>query len=104
MMGELFFGVYFNLSLWYKLTDKTQWGAYMSLMGLVITLAINILFIPSYSYMACAWASFFANLVMMIVSYLLGQKHYPIKYDLKYAALFFSVSMLFLAVILLGFI
>src|SRR5690606_20134976 len=53
MMGELFFGVYFNLSLWYKLTDKTQWGAYMSLMGLVITLAINILFIPSYSYMAC---------------------------------------------------
>ncbi|MDD4606442.1 MAG: polysaccharide biosynthesis C-terminal domain-containing protein [Dysgonamonadaceae bacterium] len=85
MMGELFFGLYFNLSLWYKLTDKTKWGAYMSLFGLVITLSILILFIPHYGYMAAAWASFFANLSMMVVSYFLGQKKYPIPYNLKTA-------------------
>lgn len=103
MMGELFFGVYFNLSLWYKLTDKTKWGAYMSLIGLAITLAINIIFIPTYSYMACAWASLIANLVMMVLSYSLGQKHYPIRYDLKSAAFFTSIALLFLAVVFLGF-
>ncbi|MFA6863887.1 MAG: polysaccharide biosynthesis C-terminal domain-containing protein, partial [Dysgonamonadaceae bacterium] len=85
MMGELFFGLYFNLSLWYKLTDKTKWGAYMSIFGLVITLSILILFIPHYGYMAAAWASFFANLSMMVVSYFLGQKKYPIPYNLKTA-------------------
>ncbi|HTN68593.1 MAG TPA: polysaccharide biosynthesis C-terminal domain-containing protein [Dysgonamonadaceae bacterium] len=88
MMGELFFGLYFNLSLWYKLTDKTKWGAYMSLFGLVITLTILIVFIPHYGYMASAWASFFANLSMMMVSYFLGQKNYPIPYDLKTALSF----------------
>lgn len=93
MLGELFFGVYFNLSLWYKLIDKTYWGAYLSLMGLVITLAINILFIPHFSYLACAWASFFANLAMMLVSYFLGQKYYPINYNLKTAGAFFALAM-----------
>ena len=88
MFGEMFFGLYFNLSLWYKLTDKTKWGAYMSLFGLVITLTILIVFIPHYGYMACAWASFFANLSMMVLSYFLGQKHYPIPYDLKTAGRF----------------
>ena len=88
MMGELFFGIYFNLSLWYKLTDKTKWGAYMSIMGFLITLAIQVTFIPVFSYMACAWAAFVANLAMMIVSYFLGQKHYPIPYELKTAGYF----------------
>jgi len=74
LLGELFFGIYFNLSLWYKLTDQTRWGAYMSLAGFAITLLINILFIPHFSYMACAWASFIANLCMMLISYFLGQK------------------------------
>ncbi|HHU97950.1 MAG: oligosaccharide flippase family protein [Bacteroidota bacterium] len=93
LLGELFFGVYFNLSLWYKLTDQTKWGAYMSLFGLAITLLINILFIPQHGYMACAWASFFANLSMMLVSYFLGQKHYPIPYNLKSAGLSFLLAM-----------
>lgn len=88
MFGEMFFGLYFNLSLWYKLTDKTKWGAYMSLFGLVITLTILFVFIPHYGYMACAWASFFANFSMMVLSYFLGQKHYPIPYDLKTAGKF----------------
>lgn len=92
LMGELFFGVYFNLSLWYKLTDKTRWGAYMSIFGFIITIAINILFIPRFGYMACAWASFIANLAMMLLSYFLGQKHYPIPYNLRSAATFFLLS------------
>lgn len=104
LLGELFFGVYFNLSLWYKLTDKTRWGAYMSIFGFVITIAINILFIPRYSYMACAWASFIANLSMMLLSYYLGQKNYPIPYNLKSAGFFFLLSMiLFTGVMLVYF-
>ena len=93
MLGELFFGLYFNLSLWYKLTDKTKWGAYMSLFGLVITLTILIVFIPHFGYMACAWASFFANFSMMVLSYFLGQKHYPIPYNLKTAGNFVLLTV-----------
>ena len=101
LLGELFFGVYFNLSLWYKLTDQTRWGAYMSIFGFVITIAINILFIPRFGYMACAWASFIANLAMMLVSYFLGQKNYPIPYNLRSAGLFFLFSMILFAGIIL---
>ena len=103
MLGELFFGLYFNLSLWYKLTDKTKWGAYMSLFGLVITLTILIVFIPHYGYMACAWASFFANLSMMIISYFLGQKHYPIPYNLKTAGNFVILTVVLGAFMYLNF-
>lgn len=97
LLGELFFGVYFNLSLWYKLTDQTRWGAYMSLIGFAITILINVLFIPHYGYMACAWASFIANLVMMILSYFLGQKNYPIPYNLRSAGSFFLLSIILFA-------
>ncbi len=85
MLGELFFGIYFNLSLWYKLTDQTYWGAYFSAIGCVATVAIILLFGPHYGYMACAWASFACNLIMMLLSYFIGQKKYPIRYDLKSA-------------------
>ena len=66
----------------------------MSTFGFVITIAINVIFIPKYSYMACAWASFFANLIMMIISYVVGQKKYKIPYNLKSAALFFTLSII----------
>ncbi len=92
MAAELFFGIYFNLSLWYKLTDQTRWGAYLSLIGLVVTVLGNILFVPEYGYMACAWAAFAANLVMMVVSYFLGQKNYPIQYDLKSAGFYVVIA------------
>lgn len=82
MIAELFFGIFFNLSLWYKLTDRTAWGAYFSILGLIITLAINILFVPRYGYMACAWAAFICYSVMMLASYFIGQHYYPIRYDL----------------------
>lgn len=92
MAAELFFGIYFNLSLWYKLSDQTRWGAYLSLIGLVVTVLGNILFVPEYGYMACAWTAFFANLVMMVVSYFLGQKNYPIQYDLKSAGFYVVIA------------
>ncbi|WP_298647071.1 oligosaccharide flippase family protein [uncultured Proteiniphilum sp.] len=97
LLGDLFLGVYFNLSLWYKLTDKTRWGAYMSILGFAVAIAINILFIPRFGYMACAWASFIANLTMMLLSYFLGQKNYPIPYNLRSAGFFFLLSIILFA-------
>lgn len=90
MMGEFFFGIYFNLSFWYKLIDQTRWGAYFSTAGCAITVLIILLFAPVYGYMACAWASFASNLFMMILSYVIGQKMFPIGYDIK-SALFYVV-------------
>lgn len=82
MMAELFSGVFFNLSLWYKLTDRTQWGIYFSLVGLAVIVAGNVLFVPRYGYVACAWAAFACYFAMMFLSWLAGQKYYPIRYDL----------------------
>lgn len=92
MLGELFFGIYFNLSLWYKVTDQTRWGAYFSITGCVITVAIIVGFVPAYGFMACAWASLVCNLVMMLLSYFVGQKRYPVSYDLKSAAVYFAIA------------
>lgn len=92
MMGQLFFGIFFNLSLWYKLTDKTQWGAWFSLFGFIITIIINVVFVPQYGYMACAWAAFICYLCMMLASYFIGQHNYPINYDLKSIALYTALA------------
>ena len=93
MAGEIFFGVFYNLSLWYKLTDRTQWGAWFSLGGFVITAAINIAFVPQYGYMACAWGAFFCYLAMMLSSYFIGQHYFPIKYDLKGIAAYSAIAV-----------
>lgn len=81
MMAELFFGIFFNLSLWYKLNDKTVWGMWFSLLGLAITLILNILFVPRYGYIACAWAAFACYGVMMVTSYFVGKAKHPIGYE-----------------------
>ena len=94
LMGELFFAVYFNLSIWYKLTDKTYWGTIFSTIGFVLIVILNMVFIPRYSYMACAWASFAGNGLIMTLSYFIGQKRYPIRYDLKNIFLYVGVAML----------
>ena len=83
MMAEIFMGVYFNLSFWYKLIDETKWGAWFSFAGCVVLIAINVFFVPIYGYMACAWAGFAGYGVAMLLSYFVGQKKYPIQYDLK---------------------
>jgi len=94
LIGELFFAVYYNLSIWYKLTDKTHWGMIFSIIGFVIIISINIIYIPIYGYMACAWASFIGNLVMMLLSYFIGQKNYFIRYDLKTLFLYTCLAMI----------
>jgi O-antigen/teichoic acid export membrane protein len=83
MAAEIFMGVYFNLSFWYKLTDETRWGAYFSITACIVVIAMNITLIPRFSYMACAWAGFTGYAVAMLLSYFVGQKKYPIDYDLK---------------------
>ena len=83
MMAEIMMGVYFNLSFWYKLIDKTIWGAWFSLAGCTVLIAVNVLFIPQYSYMACAWGGVAGYGTAMVLSYLVGQRKYPINYDLK---------------------
>ena len=79
----IFQGVYFNLSFWYKLTDKTQWGAYFSIIGVVITFALQAIFVPRIGYMASAASSTVCYLVIMLLSYLIGRKHLEIPYDLR---------------------
>lgn len=98
LFSYIFQGVFFNLSLWYKLTDKTKYGAYFSLLGCVITLIINIIFVPRYSYMASAWASFACYFVMMLVSYFVGQKYMKIPYDLKSIGIYALTAIVFLAI------
>jgi O-antigen/teichoic acid export membrane protein len=83
MAAEIMFGVFFNLSFWYKLTDRTIWGAYFSGIGAVVLLVVNILLIPRYSYMACAYAGLAAYTVSMLISYFVGQKYYPVDYPLR---------------------
>lgn len=83
MAAEMFMGVYFNLSFWYKLIDETRWGAYFSLIGCVIIVLLNIIFVPVYGYIACAWAGLAGYFTVTIFSYFVGQKKYPINYDLK---------------------
>jgi len=95
MMGEILFGVYFNLSVWYKLTDKTKYGAYFSVFGCILQLAINIIFVPIYGYMASAWATLICNLLIVGISYFYGQKYFPIKYDLKNIFFYFIIALAF---------
>ena len=98
LLGNLFLGMFYTQSLWYKLTDKTHYGAKFAIIGAVITLTINILFIPTLGYMASGYAFFTASLVMTVSSYYVGQKHFPVKYDLVSIATYFTVAvLLFLA-------
>jgi O-antigen/teichoic acid export membrane protein len=83
LMANLFMGIFYNLSVWYKLTDKTRYSAYLVITGAIVTFVINYFFIPLYGYMASAWGHFFSYLLMIVLSYLIGRKYYKINYDLK---------------------
>ena len=95
MAAEIMMGIYFNLSFWYKVIDKTIWGAVFSGIGCVALIAVNIIFVPVYGFMACAWAGLIGYSVAMLTSYFVGQKYYPINYPLKeiavYALLAFAI-------------
>lgn len=91
--AEIFKGIYFNLSFWYKLTDETRWGAYFSIIGCVIIVGLNVLLVPTYGYVASAWASVAGYGVITILSYWIGQKKYPIHYDLKHLGAYLLLAV-----------
>lgn len=98
MAAEIMMGIYFNLSFWYKLIDKTIYGAWFSLAGCAVLLAVNIIFIPQYSYMACAWGGFAGYGTAMVLSYIVGQKKNPINYPIKSMAVYVAITCLFFAI------
>ena len=99
MAAEIMFGVFFNLSFWYKLTDRTIWGAYFSGIGAVVLISMIIILIPRYSYMACAWAGFTAYAISMIISYVIGQRYYPVNYPLGSMAFYTVIAAILYAAI-----
>ena len=94
LLAYLFLGVYHNLSVWYKITDRTKFGAYISIFGALITLLINTIFIPKFGYMASAIATLFAYTAMALTSYILGKKYYSIPYNLKKMGLYLALSII----------
>lgn len=102
MAAEIMMGIYFNLSFWYKLIDKTIWGAWFSGAGCAVLVAVNILFIPRFGYMACAWAGCAGYGTAMLLSYFVSQKYYPINYPLKSIAVYVLLAALFFGVMALA--
>ena len=97
MAAEIMMGVYFNLSFWYKLTDRTIWGAWFSGAGCLVLILVNVLFIPQYGYMACAWAGVAGYGTAMLLSYFVGQRYYPVNYPLKSIGVYVLITALFMA-------
>jgi O-antigen/teichoic acid export membrane protein len=106
LMANIFLGIYYNLSIWYKLSNKTGKGAIITLIGAAITILINYLFIPKYGYMACAWATFLCYGSMMAISYVWGQRAYPVPYAWKkllaYLVIVVLIYWIFKAIALIG--
>lgn len=98
LASYLFQGIYFNLSLWYKLTDKTRYGAYFSIIGLGLNFTINFLLIPIFGYIACAWASFASYFLIMLLSYFYGQKYFPINYQLIKISRYVVITLVFFGI------
>jgi O-antigen/teichoic acid export membrane protein len=95
LLANLCLGIYHNLSIWYKLIDRTYFGMYISLVGAVITIGFNIIFIPIIGFMACAYATLLAYGLMMLISFILGRKYYPVPYDVSRIAIYLIISTLF---------
>lgn len=93
LLANLCLGIYFNLGIWYKLTDKTRYGMYLSIIGAIVTISFNLILIPKFGFMAAAWVTLAAYGTMMVLSYLLGQKHYPVPYNLKQILGYLSIAI-----------
>ncbi len=100
MAAEIMMGIYFNLSFWYKIIDKTIWGAWFSGLGCLVLIAVNLIFVPKYGFVACAWGGFAGYGVAMVASYFIGQEHYPLNYPLKDIALYTMIAALAFAVMM----
>ncbi len=103
LLASFFLGIYHNLSVWYKVTDKTRYGAFISTIGAIITIGINIVFIPKIGYMASAIATLMAYGTMMVLSYYMGKSHYPVPYNFRKILFYLGVSVLFSAIAFYGF-
>lgn len=93
LLANVFLGIYYNQSIWYKLSGQTKFGAYIAIGGAAITVLINLIFIPIYGFWASAWATLIVYAIQMVASYLLGQKYYPIKYNLRKFGLYFGLAV-----------
>jgi O-antigen/teichoic acid export membrane protein len=93
LFANICLGIFYNLSVWYKLSGKTKYGAYIAIFGAIITLVLNYIWIPRYGYMGSAWATLCCYVVMALVSYGLGQRHYPIHYPLKRIGIYVGLSL-----------
>jgi len=93
LLANLFLGMYYNLSVWYKVSEKTGFGAYLSVSGALITIVLNILLIPTMSYMGSAWATLICYASMCIMSYLFSRRHYPISYEWKYISFYMICAL-----------
>lgn len=98
MAAEILMGIYFNLSFWYKLIDRTIWGAWFSGAGCLVLIAVNVLLIPRYGYMACAWAGVAGYGTATLLSYFVGQHYYPVRYPLGAIAVYVLLAALFFAI------
>jgi O-antigen/teichoic acid export membrane protein len=98
MIADMFFGVFFNLSFWYKLSGQTLWGTLFSLIGLIITVVLNLLLVPRMSYMGCAWAAFGCYGMMMVMSYVVGCKKQTLRYPVGRIAAYFFLAIALWAV------
>lgn len=94
LVANIFLGIYFNQSIWYKLSNQTKFGAYIAIGGATITIVINLIFIPTYGYWASAWATLVVYALQMVASYLLGQKYYRINYNLRKFILYFGLALI----------
>jgi len=103
VLASFFLGIYHNLSVWYKVTDKTRYGALISVIGAIITIGINYIFIPKIGYMASAIATLLAYGTMMILSYYLGKSRYPVPYNFRKILFYLGISILFSAISFYGF-
>jgi O-antigen/teichoic acid export membrane protein len=88
LLANLFLGIYYNLSIWYKLTEKTKYGAYLSIFGAIITLSLNFILIPVLGFVGCAWATLVCYFSMMVASYYLGKRHFSVPYQVKRIVLY----------------
>jgi O-antigen/teichoic acid export membrane protein len=95
LMANVFLGIYYNQSIWYKLSGQTKFGAYIAIGGAFLTIIINVVFIPAFGFWASAWATMIVYACQMVASYILGQKYYPIKYNLRKFGLYLGVAILF---------
>lgn len=93
LLANLCLGIYNNLSIWYKLTDRTQFGMYISILGAIVTVVVNLIFIPKFGFMVCAYATLMAYGIMMLISYVLGKKYYPVPYETQRILVYLLISV-----------